>query len=371
MLTPGVGRAQPASPEPEPSALSSALTQIKVDQAGGFHVTRHFAVVFGGIKAGSGAAAGPALSWDLPGGAYAQVKAVYSIHHFKLLQARYDARPLFAGRTLLSTRVRWQDAPRLALYEAGPDSLNRHAEYGLRSAEWSGSIRTTIAAATTLSVGSGVERQASGAAWIDASDDEALAAVPDVPGAATRPWFVHSFALISKDTRLSPGFSRSGRLVSAALHDYHDVRGGRQSFRRLELAAQQLLPTPGRRGALGLSARTWLSQTAAGHQIPFFLMPTLGGADQLRAYRSYRFRDRHAALLSAEYRWAVHEMVDVAALYEAGMVSFTVRGLSLANMPQSAGGGIRLHTKTSDLLRVDLACGRDGCKLAFGVTAGS
>jgi hemolysin activation/secretion protein len=105
--------------------------------------------------------------------------------------------------------------------------------------------------------------------------------------------------------------------------------------------------------------------------VPFFLMPTLGGGDYLRGYSSYRFRDRNALLLQAEYRWAVHPMLDVAGLYEAGTVSPTVHGLRIKDMAQSVGGGIRVHSKTSGLLRVDLARGRDGLKLAFGVGLGA
>ena len=371
MLAPSVGFAQEKTSEPAAEQLSGLLARVKVDQGGGFHFARHFAVVFGGIKQGSGAAAGPAVSWDLDGAAYAQLKAVYSIHQFKLLQARYESRPLFRRRSFVSARLRWMDAPKLPLYEAGPDSPNEHAEYGMRSAELSASVKTAISAATTVVIGSGVERYASDSGWIDTNEDEALSALPEVVGLTTRPWFVHSFAVVANDTRMSPGFSRSGRLLSTALHDYHDAHGGRLSFRRVEIAAQQLLPSAGGRGALSLKAHAWLSQTTAGHEVPFFLMPTLGGGDYLRAYKNYRFRDRHAALLSAEYRWAVHEMVDIAGIYEAGTVSSTIRGLSARDLAQCAGGGIRVHTKTSDLVRVDLARGRDGFKLSFGVTTGS
>lgn len=352
-------------------ALPGMTKRIEVDQGGGFHLTRHLAVVFGGIKQGSGPAAGPALSWDLPGGAYAQLKAVYSIHRFKLLQARYDSGPLFGKRSRILTRLRWQDAPELPLFETGPDAPNEHAEYGLRTAEWSGVIKTTLAPTTALSLGAGLERHSAGPGWVDAEEDEALPAFPEVQGLGTHPLYVHTFAAISHDTRLSPDFSRTGRLVAAALHDYHDAHAGGQSFRQAEIAAQQLLPTSSGRGALGLTARAWLSQTAAGQELPFFFMPTLGGGDRLRGYRSYRFRDRDALLVSAEYRWAVHELLDVAGLYEAGTVSPTLRGLRLSGVAQSAGGGIRVHTKTSGLLRVDLARGRDGFKLSIGVSAGS
>src|SRR6185437_10428949 len=70
----------PADPTAPPSPL---LSRIKVDRAGGFHLTSALAVVFGGIKEGSGAAAGPALSHDFADGAFIQVKGVYSIRQFK------------------------------------------------------------------------------------------------------------------------------------------------------------------------------------------------------------------------------------------------------------------------------------------------
>jgi len=70
-------------------------------------------------------------------------------------------------------------------------------------------------------------------------------------------------------------------------------------------------------GALGISARAWLSGTGGDRIVPFFLMPTLGGGNYLRGYATYRFRERNAVLLRAEYCWAVHKMVDVAGLYEA------------------------------------------------------
>ena len=120
-----------------------------------------------------------------------------------------------------------------------------------------------------------------------------------------------------------------------------------------------------------MSARAWVSQTGGDRFVPFFLMPTLGGGDFLRGYSLYRFRDRNALLLGAEYLWAIHPMIDVAALYEAGTVSPTVDGFRFTGMAQSMAGGIRVHSKTSGLLRVDLGGGRDGLKLSIGVSTGS
>lgn len=346
------------------------LRALKFDRGGGLLLAKTFGIVFGGIKQGSGAAAGPAVSREFDNGAYVQLKGVYSVRSFKLLQARYDVQPLLGKRLVLSTRVRWQDAPELSLYRLGPDAPNLRAEYSERKTEWSGVARVALAPKIVVLGGTGVERYATDGGWIDRGEDETLNGVPQTPGLGTRPWFLHSFAEIVQDSRLSPDFSRTGRLLDAAVHNYYDGHDGQQSFQRVTLAAYQLVPTWHERGALGFGARAWLSGTGDGHEVPFFLMPTLGGGDYLRGYSSYRFRDRNALLLQAEYRWAVHKMVDVAGLYEAGTVSSTPAGLSLKNMAQSAGGGIRVHTQTSGLLRVDLARGSDGFKVAFGVGIG-
>ena len=368
-----------AQTQQQPSELPSVLSKVKVDRDGGVHFTKHFAVVFGGIKQGSGIAVGPAVSWEPESGEFVQVKAGYSWHHFRLVQARYDSRPLWGKRAVFSTRLRWQDAPKLSLYASGPDSSDRRVEFGARKTEWSGFLKTKVAPKTSVSAGSGVERYAANNGWIDPGEDEVLGEVPVAPGLGTRPWFVHSFASVSNDTRFSPDYSRTGRLLSAGFHDYRDQQNGSLSFERFELAAVQLLPTfrvagapdTRYRGALGFFARAWLSQTSGDNDVPFFLMPTLGGGDYLRGYATYRFRDRNAALLGAEYRWAVHKMIDIAGLFEAGTVSPTVGGLASSKVAPSGGVGVRVHSKTAGLLRVDLAGGREGVKFTVGVTTGS
>jgi hypothetical protein len=124
------------------------------------------------------------------------------------------------------------------------------------------------------------------------------------------------------------------------------------------------------KGVLDLAFHTWLSFSNSPETVPFFLMPTLGGGDFLRAFPSYRFRDRDALLLSAEYKWAVHRMADVAVLYEAGKVGPEVDNLSLQDMAHSIGLGLRVHSKTASLFRLDVAHGREGWGVRIGFSAG-
>jgi len=381
--------AQAGQPDPQTTAAAPTKSKlprdIKVDQGGGLHLTKHFAVVFGGIKQGSSIAVGPAMSWNFKNGAYFQVKGAFSVRQFKLLQARYDSRPFFNKRSLISTRVRWQDAPKLPLFQPGPDSPDRHLTIGMTKTEWSAFLRTLVAPKTFVSVGSGVEGYSSEGKWADLAEAEGrLGTLPIAPGLATRPWYVRTFATASYDTRFSPDYSRTGQLVDAGAYHYHDVPGTTQSFQRFEFGVLKLLPTfrvkdvpktappPARyRGALSAFARAWLSHTSEGQEVPIYLQTYLGGGDYLRGYSSYRFHDRNAVLVGTEYRYAVHKMIDLAALFEAGTVAPTPSAFSLDRMAGSAAVGVRVHTKTSGLVRLDLAHGRDGFKVAVGMSVGS
>ncbi len=136
------------------------------------------------------------------------------------------------------------------------------------------------------------------------------------------------------------------------------------------MSLQQLIPTFGERGVIDVGLRTWFTDGKDQGSVPFFLMPTLGGGDLLRAFPSYRFRDRNALLFKAEYRWAVHKMLDVAGLYEAGEVAPRVADLDFNDMAHSYGVGIRAHSDKASLFRADLAHGREGWGFRVGFTAG-
>jgi hypothetical protein len=340
------------------------------DQGGGFHVTEHLAVVFGGIKQASGVALGPAISQQFRSGAYAQLKAEYSVNNFFLIQARYDSQPFWKKRALVISRLRWEDAMELPLYRLGQDSPNLHLDHAERKREASSRITVNLAPRIRVGGGVGVESYVTSGGRVDLDSDESLPVVPILPGLLTNPWYAHAFVSAAFDTRDAQDYSRTGRLFEARFHDYRDWHDGQQSFERAEGVVQQLVPTYGGRGILDLSALTWISLSSGERDVPFFLMPTLGGGDYLRGYPTYRFRDRDALLLRAEYRWAVHRLVDIAGLYEAGTVAPVVKQLTFDRMAQSIAAGVRVHSKTANMFRTDLAYGRDGFSVKFGVTTG-
>lgn len=359
-----------ASPQPEPEKKSLKDRLKEPDQGGGLHLTEHFAIVFGGIKQGSGIALGPALSTKFKDGGFAQLKAVYSVKQFKLVQVRYDTRRFWSDRAIVISRARWQDAPELPLYRLGPDSPDVRVDYSEKKTEVSSRGTFKVAPLMTVNLGYGVERYTTGGGRIDL-DPEFLGLLAPVPGLGTKPTFGHAVLGLGLDSRSpSSDYSRRGAFAEAELHAYNDWKGGQDAFRRVELTGQQLIPTHGERGVIDLSARAWLSQSSDVLGVPFFLMPTLGGGDLLKAYPSYRFRDRNALLLKSEYRWAVHKMVDIAGVYEAGKVAPKVSGLKLENMAHSIAIGLRGHTDKASLFRADLAYGSEGLGFRIGFSSG-
>lgn len=354
--------------EASPSGIQKLFKRVpSPDQGGGFHLKKHLAVVFGGIKPGQGIALGPALSTTFSDGGYGQVKGVYSVRNFKLLQGRYDTRRFWGRRAILSTRVRWQDAPDLALYELGAESPRDRAQYGERKTEISSILDARLSRFWHASGGGGIESYAISTGSIDVGEDHALAGVPLEPGLSTHPWFSRVFGGVAFDTRAS-GYARSGTIVDAAAGDYRDWHDGTYAFQHFEAGARQSFAI-GSRGSIGVLGRIWTSYAAEGHLVPFYLMPTLGGGDAMEAYNTYRFRDRDAAWVKAEYRHAVHEMIDAVGFYEAGTVAPTVRELTTAHAARDIGFGIIVHTQDAALLRVDVARGSDGFGVAFVFSA--
>jgi hypothetical protein len=362
--------AQTPAPAPGPPKELTLRQRLETpDQGGAVMLTGHLGVALGGIKSGSGIALGPAVSFTFADGGYLQLKAEYSVRKFKLLQLRYDTHTFWAGRAMLVSRLRWQDAPKLSIYRLGPDAPDLKVNYGERRTEGVTRLRVQLRPRVRIATGFGVEKYATSGGRIDLAGDNSLPSVPPLPGLGTNPWFAHALFLAAWDSRTSPDYSRSGRAVEGAVHYYRDVHDNQDGFGRFDGLVQQLIPHAGEKGVLDLSAQTWLSLSDGERSVPFFLMPTLGGSNYLRAYPSYRFRDRHAMMLKAEYRWMVHKMVDVAGVYEVGKVAPEVSGLRLKNTAESAGAGIRVHSKTSSLVDLDIAHGRDGFKFTIGFSS--
>ena len=120
---------------------------------------------------------------------------------------------------------------------------------------------------------------------------------------------------------------------------------------------------------LAFRALASTSDADAGHDVPFYLQRTLGGPDDLRGFRQFRFRDQNFLLLQAEYRWEIFTAVDGAIFYDAGKVAPRLEDLDLRDLESDYGIGFRFGTRNGVFLRVEGAFGSSGGKhfiLRFG-----
>jgi outer membrane protein assembly factor BamA len=105
-------------------------------------------------------------------------------------------------------------------------------------------------------------------------------------------------------------------------------------------------------------------------QVPYFLLPSLGSGSTLRAYTSWRFRDRHSLLFSGEWRWIPNRLgLDMALFYDAGMVANRLDALSVGDLITDFGVGIRFHSPMATPLRIEFAKGREGLNIVFAGSA--
>jgi hypothetical protein len=335
---------------------------LEIEQAGGFGAPRGWFVTFGDIKSGSSIALGPAYGRTLDNGVTIVGKAAYSIRNFKLVQFAARSAPVADGRLVFDGRIRWQDAPLLPVYPLGTFSPRSRADYSERKTEVG--ARATLQAARFVRLGAGLafEGFATGGADSGRASIDELFSPAEMPGLGVDPEYMHTFASAAFDSGAGAGYSRSGTLLGASFHDYRQLDEGPFSFRRVDAIARQLIPILHGNWVIDLSLRAATTDADGRDSVPFFLMPDLGGGSDLRAYSNYRFRDRHALLFTAEYRWYVQEFAEMAVFYDAGKVASRRSDLDFDNMRSDFGIGLRFHTPHTTVLRLEAARGTEGAR---------
>ena len=119
----------------------------------------------------------------------------------------------------------------------------------------------------------------------------------------SNPAYRRTRAFAELDRRSAGGYTRSGGLYRVDWSDYHETSAGTASFKRTDADLRQFIPVFRDNWIIALHALASTTSTALGQDVPFYLLPDLGGSHTLRGYQPWRFRDRSRLLLSAEYRW--------------------------------------------------------------------
>ena len=300
------------------------------------------------------------------------VRGSLTLQGYKRVEAEFRAPRLLGRRAQFTAVGGWREATEVGFFGLGtaatsPDDRSLYSfsqPYGSARLE----VRPTRGA---LVVAGGVElsewRQ-SGADGASPSVDEVYTP-DDLPGLGGSPTYLHTHATVGFDRRQAgAGYARRGGYYAVTLRDYAD-RGGPYSFRQVDYDVIQHVPILRDAWVVSLRGRVETTYERAGEVVPFFMLPGIGGGSSLRGYSSWRFRDRHSLLLSAEWRVLVNSFVDTVMFYDAGKAVARRGDLDLRGLKSDFGIGLRMHGPAATPVRIELARSNEGLRLVFGASA--
>ncbi len=183
------------------------------------------------------------------------------------------------------------------------------------------------------------------------------------PGIQFQTDFLEGGGFVQYDWRDNPGGPRRGGNYIAQYASFSDIRRGRYSFDRVDLEAQQYIPFFNQRRVIALRGKVEAAAPHSGNLVPFYLQPTLGGSEDLRGFRPFRFYDNNAVILNGEYRWEVFSGLDMALFVDGGQVFHDWHRINYRELKADAGFGFRFNVRNDVFLRIDTGFSREGFQI--------
>src|SRR5436190_5665991 len=249
------------------------------DRKNGFYVD------FSNMITGSGLiSAGPGYRHTVFGGkAFFDTSAAASWHFYKMAQGRFEFPKLAGDHLTIGTQARWQGASQVSYFGLGGDRvLEDQSQYQLKTTDVVGYAEVRPSQWFTIGGEFGWLKspQVSAAAGtFNPNYPDARVMYPTDPGinAASQPDFMHGELSLTADTRDYKSHPTGGGLYRAALTTFSDRNAGTNTFNQYEAEAAQFVPLGTKRLILAMHAWTVFSDVLAGKQVPFYLMPYIGG----------------------------------------------------------------------------------------------
>ena len=167
------------------------------------------------------------------------------------------------------------------------------------------------------------------------------------------------------DHRDSTSGARSGGVYGTRFRQYFDRSRDLFNFRQTEFEFQQFVPYFNRTRVIALRAAATLSFRRSLQAVPVFLMPTIGGNNDLRGFARYRYHDLNSLFMSAEHRWYIFRGLDMALFVDAGKVIPRRADLGFSDLQIGYGVGFRTRLKNWVIMRTDFAWGTEGFRLVW------
>jgi len=359
--------------EPETvSKLEARLNWVKDERVlerltnGGEGLT----VVIGGLATGQGFALGPQYSrGDLAGGKLKlRTSARYGFSNAYLADFELGAPDLAGGKMFANFLTIHENYPRIDYYGPGPDSDVESRTHFLReTTSIGGEFGVKPLRRMRLGAGAGALLVNTGPGNLQSvrARTEDVFAASQVAGLDRQTNFRTAALFADYDWRDNPLGPRSGGLYRARFTYFDDSDLDLHNFRRLELEAQHYIPLFNKRRIIALRASTTMGLENGANTIPFYLQPSIGGSDDLRGFRAYRFYDDNAIVMNAEYRWESFTGLDMALFFDAGKVTPKRSQINFHDLETAAGFGLRFNVRNSTFMRFDFGFSHEGFRLWF------
>jgi outer membrane protein assembly factor BamA len=368
-------RAKAASIQP-PSRKAKAVTTAEKEVSRGYGLwngllagSHGLSLHLGGLAVGSGLALGPEYIYKLGDLYYPWLVwdsyAVASFETYYRLESSVELPRLFTDHAYARVNVVRFDYPRLAYYGPGPES-HKTGRSDYRMQDNYANFRVAYKPIHPVQIGllGGFQniRIGSGTDPRFASTD-ATYSLAQAPGLDERANFLNGGFFFRFDGRDNPGDPSSGTFVST---EFQVVDGSRRrlgAFNQYDFEAQQYFHFWNKRRVIATRFKTSLTTPKPGTFVPFYLEPRLGGQDDLRGFRPYRFYDQNSVLVQGEYRWRVMESVEFAFFGDGGKVFHNWQNFSLRGLEADAGFGLRARVGETVPFRLDVGFSREGFQI--------
>ncbi|HYO81557.1 MAG TPA: BamA/TamA family outer membrane protein, partial [Bryobacteraceae bacterium] len=318
----------------------------------------------GGLVTGSGFAVGPEYFRDdlAEGNILFRATSQFSARQYQLYELEFTLPKLAGNRAFATVLGTHRNYPQMPYYGPGPDSLKTgRSNYRLEESRFG--FRAGVrpfrhmsigggGALLQVNVGPGTDRR------FISTERQFSPAV--TPGIDRQTDFLQGSVFASYDYRDIPGGPRSGGLYTADFTYNQDRDLKRHSHRRLNMEIQQYIPLFNQRRVFALRGRSELTWKNPGQVLPFYMQPVLGGSNDLRGFRPFRFHDDNLIVFNAEYRYEVFAGLDMAVFADGGKVFRSKRQWNVHDLEGAYGIGMRFNARNAVFMRIDAGFSHEG-----------
>jgi len=333
---------------------------------GGVH---GFQAKIGGLVSGSGFAIGPEyLREDLfSGNLTFRTSAQASYKLYQKYELQMTLPKLAANRMFADFYSSHRNYPRINFYGLGPRSAKgQRSDYRLE--DTGADAIVGVRPVRVLKLGG-----SAGYLWVNVgpgTDPRLISTEKEfspeqAPGIDRQTNFFRYSGFAQVDYRDDPRGPKSGGNYVAQYTWYQDRRLRLHDFRRFDVDLQQYLGFFNKRRVIALRARTVLTDTDGAQVLPFYMNPVLGGSEELRGFRPFRFADKNLLSLTGEYRWEAFSGLDMALWVDGGKVFSRHSQLNFSNLEASYGFGLRFNALDRTFIRLDVGFSREGFQIWF------